>query len=258
MPFAARGGFLYQEATVPPTPGSFGNSAFWSSSADTNYYLSTTSTTGLLDWQATTGFTVEFWIYVNQWPGTINPGPGNHDNSGTNYWSFGPANDGILEFYFWNPGQTYLRTNTGALSLDTWHNVAIVFTNDGAGNTTGTMYIDGVRQQINYQNGSFANSQTFTGGVFSTGTPFELGGYSSNFWDDFYMDNLRVSNVNRYSGASYTVATAPFTTDADTQLLLICDGANGSTTFTDSSGFARTITNNSNNVVISDARANHS
>ena len=253
--FAARGGFLYQEATVPI--GNFGNSAYWSPSSYLAYYLYRTSTNDMIDWKATSGFTVEFWIYAGQWPGTINPGPGNHDNNGTNYWSFGPSVDGRLEFYYWAPGQTYITTNTNALSLNTWHNVCAVFTTTGS-DTTITFYIDGVRQQVQLNDsGSFADSQTINNGVFSTATPFMFGAYGFAY-TNVYIDNLRVSNINRYSGASYTLATAPFTSDGNTQLLVICDGPNGSTSFTDSSSFNHTITNNGDFVYISDARANHS
>lgn len=251
--FAARQGFF------PPATAGFGNSSFWSTSVTGARWLSTPSVTNLITWKATTGFTIEYWIYqTSQWPGTINPGPGNHDAgaSSTNYWSFGPANNGSLELYYWGPGQQFIKTATGAMNLDTWYNVCMVATTSGS-NTTVTFYINGVRQQVQLNNtGSFLDSQTVSNGAISTGTPFRMGSYGSQYWRG-YMDNLRVSNINRYSGASYSVATSPFTSDANTQLLLICDGPNGSTTFTDSSGFARTITNNSNNVTISDAKANH-
>lgn len=265
--FAARGGFLYQTAT---NVSSFGNSAFWAPEVSLEWpTLSTTSSTSLINWKSTTGFTVEFWIYASNWPIIINPGPGNHDGFGENYWSFGPGVNGVLEFYFWSPGQTFLRTNINALTLDVWHNVAIVFTTISGGSTTATMYIDGVRQQIQLGDGPFANNQTIPSGqgVVSVTAPFTVGAYGGlSVYNNVYFDNLRVSNVNRYSGSNYTLATAPFTSDTNTQLLLICDGPNGSTTFTDSSGFARTITNGAgggdptavNNIVISDARANHS
>jgi hypothetical protein len=120
------------------------------------------------------------------------------------------------------------------------------------------MYVNGVRQQIQLNTGAFGNTASVTNlGAVATATVFSLGRYGANRWNGF-MDNLRVSNINRYSGASYTLATAPFTSDANTQLYLICDGTPGSTTFTDSSSFARTVTNNANQVTISSARANHS
>ena len=252
--------FAARQAFFPPitaAPGGFGNSSFWSTTVNANRWLSIGSVANLITWKATTGFTIEYWVYqTSQWPGTINPGPGNQDTVGTNYWSFGPANSGSLEFYYWGPGQNYIKTNTGAMNLDTWYNVCMVATTTGS-STTVSLYINGNRQQVQLNNGgAFADSQTVSNGVVSTGTPFRMGKYGSNFWRG-YMDNMRVSNINRYSGASYSVATSPFTSDSNTQLLMICDGANGSTTFTDSSSFARTITNNSNLVTISNAKANH-
>ena len=249
--FAARQGFF-----PPAAAAGFGNSSFWSTTTNSGRWLSVPSVTNLITWKATTGFTIEYWVYqTSQWPGTINPGPGNQDTAGTNYWSFGPANTGSLEFYYWGPGTSYIKTATSAMNLDTWYNVCMVATTSGS-NSTVSLYINGTRQQVQLNGGSFANSQTVSNGVISTGTPFRMGVYNGLYWRG-YMDNLRVSNINRYSGASYSVATSPFTSDSNTQLLLICDGANGSTTFTDSSSFARTVTNNSNLVTISNAKANH-
>ena len=251
--FAARQGFFSVAAV------GFGNSSFWSTTVDSNRWLSVPSATNLITWKATTGFTIEYWIYTtNQWPGSINPGPGNQDTGGTNYWSFGPGNNGQLEFYYWNPGTSWITTATNAMNLDTWYNVCMVATTSGS-DTTVSLYINGIRQQVQTGtgDGNFSSSKTVSGGIISTGTPFRMGRYSGQSWRG-YADNLRVSNTARYSGASYTVATSPFTSDAQTQLLMIMDGPDGSTTFTDSSSFARTVTNNTNLVTISNARANHS
>lgn len=249
--FAARGGFLY----TPPATGGFGNNALFPNNS--SQFLSVASTANLITWKATTGFTIEYWIYMQSYPGTINPGPGNQDTSGTNYWSFGPAESGRLEFYYWGSGQQYFTTATGVMNLNTWYNVCAVFTSVGT-STTASLYINGVRQNIQWnKTGTYEQTKTVTNGVTATGTPFRMGRYGSNRWNA-YVDNLRVSNVNRYSGPSYTLATSPFTVDAQTQLYLIMDGVNGQTTFTDSSTFARTVTNNSNIVTVSDARPNHS
>ena len=249
--FAAKGGFLY----LAPAEGGFGNNSFWTGATD--QYLSVPSTTQLITWKATTGYTIEYWFYATAWPGTINPGPGNQDAGGTNYWSFGPANAGAIEFYYWGSGTKYLKTATGAASLNTWNNIAFVATTVGS-TATMSIYLNGVRQNVQLDNtGTFEQTKSVTNGVVATGTPFRMGRYGSTRWTTFYMDNLRVSNVNRYSGASYTLATQPFTVDASTQLYLICNGANGSTTFTDSSTFNRTVTNNLNRVTQTNAKANH-
>lgn len=254
--FAARGGFLYKPVTVPVT--TFGNSAYWGSSSNYTYTLSTTSTTDLINWKNTNGYTIEYWCYVPTYTGTtINPGPGNRNNSNTNYWSFGPGPNNELQFYYWGSGQFFIRTAPNTITTNAWHNLCMVVTTSGTASTI-TLYIDGVRTQCQNGTGAYADSQTVNNGLISTAVTFLMGGYgTSTFWKDLYMDNMRVSSTARYSGASYTLATGPFTSDANTQLLLICNGANGSTTFTDSSSFARTITNNSNQVVISNTRANH-
>lgn len=251
--FASRGGFNY--IAIPTT--TFGNSAYWSSSSNTSYYLSATSTTNMVTWKATSGFTVEYWFYATAWPVTINPGPGNHNAGSTNYWSFGPITNGVLEFYYWAPGQVKITTANSALSLNTWQNISMVSTTSGS-NTTISMYVNGTRQQIKVGSGSLADTQTVANGVISTSTPFRFGAYGTTKFTDLYFDNLRVSNVNRYSGSSYTLATGPFTDDANTQLIITCNGANGNTTFTDTSSFATTITNNGNYVYISNAKNNHS
>jgi hypothetical protein len=258
--FAARQGFY------PPAiaTGGYGNSAFWSASSTTNFRLSSTRDTNLINWKATSGYTIEYWFYNANasWPGTINPGPGNHDGGGTNYWSFGPSNTGRIEFYYWAPGTNYVTTADNVVTLNSWNYIAAVTTSVGT-TTTMSIYVNGTRVQVRAATssggGTLGNTVTLTNTwQGSTGTPFLMGAYSSNKWTNFFFDNLRVSNTARYSGASHTVPTSPFTSDANTQLLMICDGANGSTTFTDSSGFARTITNQSNLVTISSARANHS
>lgn len=251
--FASRGGFLAQPTAAP---GGFGNNAYFPN--NTAQFLSVPSSENLINWKLTTGFTIEYWIYMQSYPGTINPGPGNQDAGGTNYWSFGPAESGRLEFYFWAPGTNFVRTNTGLMNLNTWYNVCAVCTSTSGTNTTMTLYIDGVRQQVSLNNGAYANTATLTNSIQrSTGTPFRIGRYSGNRWNA-YVDNLRVSNTARYSGASYTLATAPFTVDAQTQLYLTMDGTNGQTTFTDSSTFNRAVTNNSNIVTVSNQRSNHS
>ena len=153
--FAARGGFFYT-----PAGGGFGNNAYFPNNA--NQFLSVNSTAGLVTWKASTGFTIEYWIYMLAYPGTINPGPGNQDASGTNYWSFGPADNGRLEFYYWGSGQQFFTTTTGLMNLNTWYNVSAVFTTTGS-STTASLYINGVRQQIQWnKTGSYLDTQTVT------------------------------------------------------------------------------------------------
>ncbi|MDP6583315.1 MAG: hypothetical protein QF535_01580, partial [Anaerolineales bacterium] len=67
---------------------------------------------------------------------------------------------------------------------------------------------------------------------------------SSNFFNG-YMDEIRISNVARYSD-SFIPSTVPFTNDANTKLLIHSNTTMGSTTFTDSGASTHTITANGN------------
>ena len=98
---------------------------------------------------------------------------------------------------------------------------------------------------------------TTTSGVYSTGTVFGGGKYGASILNG-YIDNIRVSNVNRYSGASYTVATTGFTLDSNTYLLIPPVESNGATSIAfQSTGGNGTMTNATNLVTVSSSRANH-
>ena len=249
--FAAKVPFWTQAAAG----GGFGNSVYFANTG--GQFLSKSSVSQLVTWKTTSGFTIECWIYMNSFPASINPGFGNQDGGGTNYWSFGPITSGALEFYHWAPGTNYFTTNTGVLTANTWHAVSAVFTTSGS-NTTASMYIDGTRVNIRLNNaGAFASTASTTGGVVSTGTVFGAGIYGAGKLNG-YIDNIRVSNVARYSGSSYTVATTGFTLDSSTYLLIPPTGANGTTSIPfESTGGNGTMTNARNFVTISNSLANH-
>ena len=88
-----------------------------------------------------------------------------------------------------------------------------------------------------YKNGTLADTAT-TANKQDSG-PFSIG---ENGFGDFngYIDELRVSTVARYTGSSFTEPTSAFTPDALTSVLLHFDGANGSTTITNSA-FSGTV-----------------
>jgi len=246
--FAARSQFFAQ-----PAGGGFGNNAFFPGNG--NQFLSKAGTTNLVTWKATTGYTVEYWGYWTAFSSSIQGGPGNQDGGGTNYNSFGPYTGGILEFYYWGAGTQYFTTASGVVPLNTWTNIAAVFTTVGS-STTASLYVNGIRQQIRWNNtGSYADTQTVTNGVVSTGTVYGMGKYGGNIVNGFY-NNLRVSNINRYSGASYTLATADFVSDANTQLLIVPTGSTG-TTIPYTGAVSGNMTNNLNLVTNTATRANH-
>lgn len=251
--FSSRLGFTLQY-------DAYGNSAFFSSVTNASRYLTLTSTTDLINITNSNGYTLEYWIYptnlTQRTGGTTNPGPGNYD-ANTAYWSFGPMSNTLisntLAFYFRDVTGGFNRgiyTANNALITNTWQNISLVTTTTG-GNTTFTMYINGNRQQIGLSNNYIlGNSVTVASANlnYSTSYPVTIGTYSGRYIEG-YLDQIRISNINRYSGSSYVVS--PLSNDSYTQLLIDCNGPNGSTSFTDSSSFNYTITNNSNLVTIS-------
>jgi hypothetical protein len=88
-----------------------------------------------------------------------------------------------------------------------------------------------------YKNGSLEDTAT-TANKQDNG-PFSVG---ENGFGDFngYVDELRVSTVARYGGSSFTEPTSAFSPDGSTSVLLHFDGANGSTTITNSA-FSGTV-----------------
>ena len=77
-----------------------------------------------------------------------------------------------------------------------------------------------------YKNGTLADTVS-TGNKQDNG-PFSIG---KNGFGDFngYIDEVRVSDIARYTGSSFTEPTSEFEFDSNTNVLIHLDGANGST-----------------------------
>lgn len=214
----------FRENSITPTLSSGANT------------LRTTSTTDLITWNRAGGFTCEYWLYVNditscQYPTSlaISVGPGNNEIA-DNYWSLGPIANGALQLYYYTGSLRYITSSANLVLANTWNHIA--------------MSCNGLAVNL-FLNGDLIVSSTASATPqFSIATPFDLGiggvGNSSGTWN-VYMRELRVSSIQRYT-ANFTPQTTPFTSDANTQLLLHFDEPLGSTTFTDSSSFARVMT----------------
>jgi hypothetical protein len=128
--------------------------------------------------------------------------------------------DNYMEIY-WN---TALVSSANPLpTVNTWYHVAM----SKSGNDL-KVFVDGTAVMSYTLNSGF--SQT-AAGPFIIGQDFQLTGTPGNSWNG-YIDEVRFSNIARYT-ANFTAPTAAFTNDRDTLLLLHCEGANNSTTFTD-------------------------
>ena len=178
----------------------------------------------ILDVTNSTGYTLEYRVNYTSltngsgplWIGNFNTGfPPTYartfvDSAGRLNFAFTSAN---------------FRTNTGVIINNNWYAIALVFTTT-AGTTTITMYVDGIRQNIQKNStGGYFNSQTFTSSTFtySNGVNFSFFPQNQTPSQLAYFDEVRISTINRYSGANYTIASTAFIPDSNTQLLLHFD-----------------------------------
>jgi hypothetical protein len=157
-------------------------------------------------------FTVEAWIRHNAvadqqiyW---------DFRSSGSNHHLIYLTSSSKLQYF---DGTEFNGTST--LSTNTWYHLAV-------SRSSGTLriFLNGTQET----SGSNSNNQSSTGTGY-IGISFDLTASNSmNGW----MDEIRVSNIARYT-ANFTAPTAAFTNDANTLLLVHCNGADASTTFTD-------------------------
>ena len=168
----------------------------------TSQYLTVTSQPliNVNDW------TVEFWMYPTQY--NNNGGIfGASNGGGTNpkLYLYVTGANLIIEGY---SGGFFTALSTAQPTLNQWTYVSV-----SRSSSTGNAYIyyNGVLQ------GSAAAVPAITGitGGFSLFSNGE--GSSAGFYG--YMSNMRVSDIARYTGSSYSVPTAPSTAIANTTLL---------------------------------------
>ena len=156
-------------------------------------------------------WTIEGWVYPTNVVTSYN-GIVAKSNTATNDWFlYLNTGSGALTFAHGQPAGTIVY-NTGSLAppLNTWTHVAATY--------------DGTRSNI-YVGGALSNSMTATttAMTFTPTLGVQVGTWTQgaqNFYGN--LADVRVSNVARYTGSSFTVPTAqmPFTTDANTLLLL--------------------------------------
>lgn len=175
-------------------------------------------------------FTIEAWIYpvnLTNAGAILNQG----DTDSTGNFLFLIESPGIIVFYADNFPRLIGTTN---VSTNQWSHVALV-----RSGSTYALFVNGVADG------------TYTGTHNHNGSPFKIGdGFGGVRFFDGYIDEVRITKgVARYT-ANFVPPTEaflnPFAPSADATLLMHFDGANGSTTFVDSSANARTVTANGN------------
>ena len=117
-------------------------------------------------------------------------------------------------------GTVTLLTVNNVFSANTWVSLAVTrgdpFTN------TYTVFVDGNNE------GDILLGASPTASDIHIGSDFN----NTNNWSG-YIDEIRLSDIDRYGGTSYTPATSEFSLDGNTLSLLHLDGTNGSTSIID-------------------------
>ena len=108
------------------------------------------------------------------------------------------------------------------LSANTWHHIAVVRSSTGTDGIK--LYIDGVER------GSATNATTYAAKPINIGADWN----GTNAFEG-HIDELRVSNTNRYT-AAFTALTGMFQGDVNAKMLIHFDGADAATYTEDWSG----------------------
>jgi len=165
----------------------------------TDDYIETTTNLDL----SSTDFTIDLWIRpdnVTGYKGIWQSGTSTTEQSyllgNTVYWTVNPST---------------IITTSVTVSAGVW----TMLSYEREGNT----------HRI-YKNGTLEDTVS-TGNKQDNG-PFSIG---KNGFGDFngYIDEVRVSDIARYTGSSFTEPTSEFEFDSNTNVLIHLDGANGST-----------------------------
>jgi hypothetical protein len=141
-----------------------------------------------------------------------------------------------LIFRIWSDPANFVSLNQSVDLSVGWHHVAAVFDNENtAGQDLMALYLDGSRVASNTQ----AN---WIPGVPDSTYELTVGGYLGLYPAVGWIEEMRFSDIVRYSGPLYTVPTDSFTDDGNTRALWHFNEAPGSTVFADSSGHGNTLT----------------
>jgi len=104
-----------------------------------------------------------------------------------------------------------------AVSLNTWTHIAV-----SKSGTSTKLFVNGTQSGSTY-----TDNNSYIQGPLSIGA-----NYAQASWFNGYIDDLRVSNVARYT-TTFTAPTSELTNDVSTLLMLHFNGSNGSTSISD-------------------------
>jgi len=151
--------------------------------------------------------TIELWVR----PATANQSSvlasTTNDTSG---WAL-ELNNGRVTWWLYTGGQWRSTANTATLAPNTWYHVAVTY---NAATSNAQVFVNGV-----------ASTATNVG-VLSAGPQFSLGGLAGYAFFNGQLDEVRVSNSVRYTGA-FTPPSSAFVDDANTLAIFSLDEGSG-------------------------------
>jgi len=180
------------------------------------------------DFAFTGDYTVEFWVYFNGTPSNNTHFAGQGTDSAANFAFFFRCDSGGNFSAGTSNGSTQRLITSSTDMTNAWHHVALV-----KNGTSMKLYIEGTSEGTPVTHSDIVQNVSY---------PFEFGGgNNSNSHVNAWFDEIRISKVARYTG-NFTPPTSVFSADANTVLLIHCDGSNGTSTFTDSSTVTGKVT----------------
>jgi hypothetical protein len=162
------------------------------------------------------------------------------DESYSFYISFNNGNPDYITFEVWTTlFNTYkLSSKINEIPVG-WHHVAAVYDNEFTeSEDTLAIYLDGDRVAYSPEG---TIQIDLTPGIPNSIRKLEIGGVQGGQGFYGYLEEIQLSSVVRYSGATYTVPTEPFVADADTRALWHFDETPGSTAFADASSYGNNL-----------------
>ena len=178
------------------------------------------------------GFTIEAWFYVPDLNGEGLQTLIYKQNAYALFINFHTAQSEDILFRIWaSPISTDYYTLSGVANIGVgWHHIAAIFDNQtGATFDLRTIYLDGTSV-------ASSSARAFDPGINSSSSALNIGAYLGTNPFKGWIDEVRLSDVVRYTGASHTVPVGGFTPDANTRVLWHFDEIFGSTEFADASG----------------------
>jgi hypothetical protein len=161
------------------------------------------------NWQIAGDFTLECWVRFDSLT-NLRRFFTQYD-SGSSEWHFYLHNTSGLTFYVNGGALNISQGNADGWAINTWYHVAA----QRRGNQW-NLFRDGVSVASTVNSFSMPNiAADLTIGRHPSNSNYDMRGY---------MDELRISGLARYPSTGFTPPTEPFVDDANTRLLIHCEG----------------------------------